>query len=218
MSELNFDRLLKTKVNLKEYIDNILKNIFDIHDIPVPVRHLFHLLETCGLRNGFDKTVIESWKINSYFIKYWSKILSQPEVLYDLNESSEPHIQTNMNVIVLAFIDIFSPPQTLGKKSPTLKLLFYKDCYEYRKSKVTFFKSGATVAGVKSADLTSELGKLPYLIDTIPFNRRSMLYKLFLVIDNYDDKIIKDLDETDETRRLKLSDKLDEVFETMRNT
>ncbi|KAK6176902.1 hypothetical protein SNE40_015113 [Patella caerulea] len=218
LPELSFNRLLQTKVNLKNYIDDVIEHTLDLDDIPIPVRHLFSILEKSGSKECQDSTTIESWKIQSYAMRFWAKLLLRPELLFDLNKESQKYVQPNLNVIQLAYIDSFSPPQSLDKNSPSYKLMFFKDCVEYRDTVQSFFQSKRICEQVSSRELSAELASLPTMAASIPINRQSVLYQIYSVIDSYIGQIITDLDEMNETSRLQLSTKLDNVFETMRNS
>ncbi|XP_050413754.1 plexin-A4 isoform X2 [Patella vulgata] len=218
LAELNLNRLLQTKFNLKKYIDDVIEHILNLDDVPIPVRHLFSILEKAGAQENQDSTTIGSWKIQSYAIRFWTRLLSQPELLFDLNKESEKYVQPNLNVIQLAYIDSFSPPQRLDKNSPSHKLLFYKDCADYRESIQSFLKSKRNCEPVSNTELSAELTKLPTVAASIPINRQSVLYQIYSVIDSYMGQIVTDLDKRKESSRLELSEKLHKVFETMRNS
>ncbi|KAK6176904.1 hypothetical protein SNE40_015114 [Patella caerulea] len=217
LAELNFNRLLQTKVNLKKYIDDVIEHILSTDDVPIPVRHLFSILEKAGSQENQDSTTIGLWKKQSYAIRFWTRLLSQPELLFDLNKESEKYVQPNLKIILLAYIDSFSPPQSLDKNSPSHKLLFYKDCADYRESIESFCKSKRNCE-VSHTELSAELTKLPTVAASIPINRQTVLYQIYSVIDSYIGEITTDLDQMTESSRLKLSKKLEKVFETMRNS
>lgn len=71
------------------------------------------------------------WKTNALILRFWMQLIHNPDCLFDVQR--QQCLDASLTVIGQTLIDAFSRSEhTLGKESPSSKLLFAKDIARYR--------------------------------------------------------------------------------------
>ncbi|XP_067683732.1 plexin-A1-like [Haliotis asinina] len=212
LPEAHLHKLLQTKMNVKKFVDDVIDSALDKKDIPVSVKYLFSILEGLAQRHDVDQDTLLSWKNNSYPVRFWGRMLSRPNIVFDIH--TPEYLQPSLDIVASTFIDSFTAPQTLSKNSSPHKLLFFKDLEEYRGVVKSFHRGVSSSPVVDERDMAKEMHRLTYM-QNFSLNKISVFYELFLVLDKFKDEIISDLEDNKDTSRLKLSEKLEHVLEHM---
>ncbi|XP_046336291.2 plexin-A1-like [Haliotis rufescens] len=212
LPEAHLHKLLQAKINVKKFVDDVIDSALDKKDVPLCVKYLFCVLEGLALRHDVDQDTLVSWKNNSYPVRFWGRLLSRPNIVFDID--TPEYLQPSLDIVASTFIDSFTPPQMLSKNSSPHKLLFFKDLDDYRAVVKSFHRGVSSAPAVDERDMAKEMHKLTYM-QSFNLNKIAVFYELFLVIAKFKDEVLSDLEENKDTSRLKLSEKLEHVLELM---
>ncbi|XP_071081824.1 plexin-A1-like isoform X2 [Haliotis cracherodii] len=212
LPEAHLHKLLQAKINVKKFVDDVIDSTLDKKDVPLCVKYLFCVLEGLALRHDVDQDTLLSWKNNSYPVRFWGRLLSRPNIVFDID--TPEYLQPSLDIVASTFIDSFTPPQMLSKNSSPHKLLFFKDLEDYRAVVKSFHRGVSSAPAVDERDMAKEMHKLTYM-QSFNLNKIAVFYELFLVIAKFKDEVLSDLEENKDTSRLKLSEKLEHVLELM---
>ena len=164
------------------------------------------------MHSVFDNAVLQAWKSECYGTRVWASLISKPQILFDVDVPS--HVEPCMDVLRQVFIDSFTlGTQHVSKESSTQKLLFYKDVVEYRKSVKTFFRNVEMVSDQEFWRAMDDMSTVQ--TKEMRFNRQATLHQLISFISRYEEEIIEDFAENDETKNFEFGKQLEEIINLM---
>lgn len=76
--------------------------------------------------------MVHAWKSNALPLRFWVNLIKNPHFVFDIQKPTK--IEGCLSVVAQTLMDACSTQDhQLTKDSPSSKLLFAKDIYEYRK-------------------------------------------------------------------------------------
>uniref|UniRef100_A0A915BHS0 Sema domain-containing protein n=3 Tax=Parascaris univalens TaxID=6257 RepID=A0A915BHS0_PARUN len=140
--EVFLTRLLTSKGTVQKFVDDFIDSVLFTtqNDFPVVLKYVFELFDEIATRNNFtDTAVIRAWKTNAWILRFWVNVISNVDFLLDVQRT--PAVDASLAVVAQTLVDAFSISRpTLGKESPSSKLLFAKDIERYRSTVGVFFR------------------------------------------------------------------------------
>ncbi|WAR26190.1 PLXB2-like protein [Mya arenaria] len=140
-------------------------------------------------------------------------LIKTPSILFDINVPS--YVSESLDVISQVFIESFSrTEQTVSMESPTQKLIFRNELSKFRSNVQEFYRN-VQVNVQKPDELGQYLTHINRSQQETTFNKNAALYRLYDQIKPYTDEILDDMSICQETSRLQLNKKLNDIFSMM---
>ncbi|VDP12468.1 unnamed protein product [Onchocerca flexuosa] len=128
-------KLLTMKGTLQKFIQNLLEVIFSSSSpnsaIPC-VKYMFDFMDDQARNHGIEENeVVHAWKSNSLPLRFWVNLIKNPHFVFDIQKPTK--LEGCLSVVAQTLMDACSTQEhQLTKDSPSSKLLFAKDIYQYR--------------------------------------------------------------------------------------
>ncbi|XP_069485901.1 plexin-C1 isoform X2 [Ambystoma mexicanum] len=195
VKEMYLTKLLATKVAIDSAVETLFKSIWTVtgNKVPVAIKFFFDFLDAqYDNKKINDPDVPHIWKTNSLPLRFWVNILKNPQFVFDIKKT--PHIDGCLSVIAQAFIDSFSlSEQSLGKESPTNKLLYAKDMARYKRQVEEYYKNVQDAPSLSPAEMEAFLAKESKKHEN-EFKENAALLELYKYITSYYDEISRVLE------------------------
>uniref|UniRef100_A0A914CJF6 Sema domain-containing protein n=1 Tax=Acrobeloides nanus TaxID=290746 RepID=A0A914CJF6_9BILA len=142
--EVYLTRLLTCKGTIQKFVDDFFNSVtFNYsgeNNIPLVLKYVMDFLDQEAERHNItDPDIIQAWKTNVIILRFWMQLVHNPDCLFDVQR--QPCLDASLTVIGQTLIDAFSRSEyTLGKESPSSKLLFVKDIARYRPVAAEMFR------------------------------------------------------------------------------
>ncbi|VDN05642.1 unnamed protein product [Thelazia callipaeda] len=135
VTEIYLTRLLTMKGTLQKFIQNLLEIIFSTasSNSAIPcVKYMFDFMDDQAREHGIeDDEVVHAWKSNSLPLRFWVNLIKNPHFVFDIQKPTK--LEGCLSVVAQTLMDACSTQDhQLTKDSPSSKLLFAKDIYQYR--------------------------------------------------------------------------------------
>ncbi|XP_052781269.1 plexin-B2-like [Mya arenaria] len=213
IDELYLNRLITTKLSLVKYMDDLFGLILDSSKCSPPVKFLYDFFDRLAEKQKIDSDTLHAWKSHSYSIRIWAMLIKTPSILFDINVPS--YVSESLDVISQVFIESFSrTEQTVSMESPTQKLIFRNELSKFRSNVQEFYRN-VQVNVQKPDELGQYLTHINRSQQETTFNKNAALYRLYDQIKPYTDEILDDMSICQETSRLQLNKKLNDIFSMM---
>ncbi|KAG7456306.1 hypothetical protein MATL_G00250450 [Megalops atlanticus] len=203
LKEVCLTKLMPTKVAIHSFVENLFRTIWGTANSRVPpaVKYFFDFLDTQAENKKITNPhVLHIWKNNSLPLRFWVKILKNPQFVFDMEMT--PHLDSCLSVIAQAFMDSFSLAEhQLGKDAPISKLLYAKDILQYKQEVKAYYKQVRDmpcIAFLEFKDFLQEKSK----IHENEFNESAALREIYKYMQRYFTEIQEKLQQNGASRRL----------------
>ena len=193
--EIFLTRLLSTKGTLKKFIDDFFLSTMTMgNKCPCGIKWLFDLFDECGIDvdvRGSD-FLSRAWKANSLFGQYWTSLVRNPDILYDVErtQAADQNLGIIGQVLTTSCTEYDVP---ISRDTPSYKLLFAKEIKEHNSQLNSFFDDVKNLPCVSDHDFHMYLTQVSQRYENL-FNREAALNELHIYIAQYYDVILHELD------------------------
>ena len=215
VSEIYLTRLLATKGTLQKFVDDLFERIWSSNtNIPLAVKYMFDFLDDQAMMHGIqDNETVHTWKSNSLPLRFWVNVIKNPNFVFDINKSNI--VDSCLSVIAQTFMDACSTQAlSLGKDSPSSKLLYAKDIPIYKDWVERYYHDISVMPCVSDQDMNAMLAEESRQ-HAHEFNTNVALLELYSYAVKYNDQLMLTLEEDEFSRKNKLAFKLDQVHNVM---
>ncbi|MCP9265926.1 hypothetical protein DINM_021348 [Dirofilaria immitis] len=96
------------------------------------VKYMFDFMDDQAREHGIEENeVVHAWKSNSLPLRFWVNLIKNPHFVFDIQKPTK--LEGCLSVVAQTLMDACSTQEhQLTKDSPSSKLLFAKDIYQYR--------------------------------------------------------------------------------------
>ncbi|XP_072025087.1 plexin-A2-like [Amphiura filiformis] len=212
--EVTFPRLLSTKGIVQEYMDRMFAAILNTEDVPIGVKYIFDTFDGLAKRHDIeDEGVLHKWKSNILPLRFWQKIITNPQYIFDINQPRS--VEASLSVISQAFYDAFRVNnEQITKDAPYRRLLYNREIPKYRDMVKGYYSSVSQMQRITKSTLDKDLRDICIKFTGL-FSRISTLIELHKFLVKYRSKLLEVL-ETDEIyAESGLSEKLAQVLDAM---
>ncbi|CAC5406684.1 PLXNA [Mytilus coruscus] len=188
-SEIDLTRLLATKGILKQYVDDFIKTVLTASPNMLPViKYLFDFLDDAAKQHNItDPEVAYTWKCNSLLLRFWVKIIKNPDFVFDIHKTNI--VDSCMSVVAQCFMDSCSTSdQNVSKNSPSNKSLFAKDIPVFKISVSKYFEDIQRMPALSDQDLNAHLAEVSRM-STNYFTKDNALFELYSYVQKYSNEI-----------------------------
>ncbi|XP_078728582.1 plexin-D1 [Lampetra fluviatilis] len=216
LPEVYLTRLLSTKGTLQKFVTDLFRAIltYPTEQPPMAIKFFFDFLEEQAESRGIvDPETVHIWKTNSLPLRFWVNILKNPQFVFDLEKTT--HMDACLSVIAQAFIDACSLSSlTLGKDSPTNKLLYAKEIPEYKSLVFEYYKDIQQLPMLSEQEMNSYMAE-ESMRYTNEFNTNYAMSEIYKYAKRYRHEIVDSLEENLTTRKMQLAHKFEQVIVLM---
>uniref|UniRef100_A0A0N5AQC5 Sema domain-containing protein n=1 Tax=Syphacia muris TaxID=451379 RepID=A0A0N5AQC5_9BILA len=217
VTEIYLTRLLTMKGTLQKFIQDLLYAIFStgVHgsskEPPICVRYMFDFLDEQAREHGIDdEKVVHAWKSNSLPLRFWVNLIKNPHFAFDIQKPTK--VEGCLSVVAQTLMDACSTQEhQLTKDSPSSKLLFAKDIYQYREWVDSYYKRIRSLPTVSDQEMSAFLAEQSRNNMRNKFYVFSALYELYEQFDQNKELILEAL----ERSPIALSQRLPGTFREM---
>lgn len=220
VTEIYLTRLLTMKGTLQKFIQELLLVIFPNvkHNLPSTfpccIKYMFDFMDDQAREHGIDDDeVVHAWKSNSLPLRFWVNLIKNPHFVFDIQKPSK--IEGCLSVVAQTLMDACSTQdQQLTKDSPSSKLLFAKDIYQYREWVDRYYAEIRAMPSISDQDMNAFLAEESRSHSRDKFHIFSALNELYKYLEQYKDSVREEL----EMNQFAVNQKLPQKFQEMLNT
>uniref|UniRef100_A0A915PJ57 Sema domain-containing protein n=1 Tax=Setaria digitata TaxID=48799 RepID=A0A915PJ57_9BILA len=216
-SELKETKLLTMKGTLQKFIQNLLEVIFSTaapnSSIPC-VKYMFDFMDDQAREHGIEENeVVHAWKSNSLPLRFWVNLIKNPHFVFDIQKPTK--LEGCLSVVAQTLMDACSTQEhQLTKDSPSSKLLFAKDIYQYRDWVDRYYAEIRQMPSITDQDMNALLAEESRSHSRDRFHIFSALNELYKYLEQYKESLREELD----MNQCAVSQKLPQKFQDMLNT
>ncbi|GMT23527.1 hypothetical protein PFISCL1PPCAC_14824 [Pristionchus fissidentatus] len=217
VTEIYLTRLLMMKGTLQKFINDLLESIFSSSrhaTLPACVKYMFDFMDSQALEHGItDPEVTHAWKSNALPLRFWVNLIKNPHFVFDVPKPTK--IEGCLSVIAQTLMDACSTQDhQLTKDSPSSKLLFAKDMFQYREWVDSYYTE---IAKMKPID-DNEMGKM---LNEESKTRRgqlqvfSALHEIYKYVEQHKDALLESLEHCEHAQTYQLPARLQDMMALM---
>ncbi|CAB3406196.1 unnamed protein product [Caenorhabditis bovis] len=216
VTEIYLTRLLMMKGTLQKFINELLESIFSTRTSPLPaaIKYMFDFMDEQALVHGItDPEVVHAWKSNALPLRFWVNLIKNPHFLFDIQKPTK--IEGCLSVVAQTLMDACSTQDhQLTKDSPSSKLLFAKDMYQFREWVDSYYTEisrmppigDQEMGNILSAESRQHCGE---------FHVFSALNELYKYLDQYKESIMDALEANEHAQASRLPGRLQDLLALM---
>lgn len=214
VTEIYLTRLLMMKGTLAKFITSLLESIFSSRNVPPCIKYMFDFMDEQAREHGInDPEVVHAWKSNALPLRFWVNLIKNPHFLFDIQKPTK--IEGCLSVVAQTLMDACSTQDhQLTKDSPSSKLLFAKDMYQYRDLVDSYYTEISMTPriddGTMGANLSAESRQ-----HNGEFHVFSALNELYKYLDQYKESIIDALESNEHAQASRLPGRLQDLLALM---
>ncbi|MFH4977135.1 hypothetical protein AB6A40_003844 [Gnathostoma spinigerum] len=219
VTEIYLTRLLTMKGTLQKFIQDLLEVIFSTSgrncSLPLCVKYMFDFMDEQAQQQGIDdQEVVHAWKSNSLPLRFWVNLIKNPHFVFDIPKPTK--VEGCLSVVAQTLMDACSTQdQQLTKDSPSSKLLFAKDIYQYRDWVDSYYAEIKEMPAVSDQDMNALLAEESRAHSRDRFQVFSALNELYKYVEQYREPIREELEMNEYAVNQKLPQKFQEMLNTM---
>ncbi|CAD6194251.1 unnamed protein product [Caenorhabditis auriculariae] len=216
VTEIYLTRLLMMKGTLQKFINDLLESIFSTRSSPLPasIKYMFDFMDAQALEHGItDPEVVHAWKSNALPLRFWVNLIKNPHFLFDISKPTK--VEGCLSVVAQTLMDACSTQDhQLTKDSPSSKLLFAKDMYQYRDWVDSYYTEISRVPPISDAEMGDLLSK-ESSARRKEFQVFSALNELYKYLDQYKESIMDALESNEHAQASRLPGRLQDMLALM---
>ncbi|CAJ0568999.1 unnamed protein product, partial [Mesorhabditis spiculigera] len=218
VSEIYLTRLLMMKGTLQKFINDLLEAIFstggNAGGLPYCIKYMFDFMDDQAQENGItDPEVVHAWKSNALPLRFWVNLIKNPHFLFDIPKPTK--VEGCLSVVAQTLMDACSTQDhQLTKDSPSSKLLFAKDIYQYRDLVDTYYTDIQRMGPIPDAEMQDILAEESRQHKG-QFHVFSALNELYKYLDQYRDGLIEALEHSEAAQAARLPARLQDMLAMM---
>uniref|UniRef100_A0A0X3PFT0 Sema domain-containing protein n=1 Tax=Schistocephalus solidus TaxID=70667 RepID=A0A0X3PFT0_SCHSO len=129
--EVLLNRLLKTRMSVLQYMDNVVELIFGVQSSgpPACIKFLFDFLDKQAVHLRIrDPDIVHAWKSNCLHLRFWNQVLTNLDYIFDIPLARNTALESSFLSFSQAITYACSPVlDKVTKDSPFNKVLFAAD-------------------------------------------------------------------------------------------
>ncbi|CAI4229576.1 unnamed protein product [Auanema sp. JU1783] len=217
VTEIYLTRLLMMKGTLQKFINDLLEAIFSTSrssPLPAAIKYMFDFMDEQALEHGIsDPEVVHAWKSNALPLRFWVNLIKNPHFVFDIQKPTK--VEGCLSVVAQTLMDACSTQDhQLTKDSPSSKLLFAKDMYQYRDWVDSYYTEISRMQPISDQDMSNLLLE-ESRNHRGQFHVYSALNELYKYLDQYKDSIMEALEQNDHAQASRLPGRLQEMLNVM---
>ncbi|WKY07930.1 hypothetical protein Q1695_007433 [Nippostrongylus brasiliensis] len=218
VTEIYLTRLLMMKGTLQKFINDLLESIFSTASrsapLPAAIKYMFDFMDEQALEHGItDAEVVHAWKSNALPLRFWVNLIKNPHFVFDIQKPTK--VEGCLSVVAQTLMDACSTQDhQLTKDSPSSKLLFAKDMYQYRDWVDSYYSDIARLPSISDQDMASLLNE-ESRVHRGQFHVFSALNELYKYLDQYKDPIMDALEHNEHAQASRLPGRLQDMLALM---
>ncbi|KAL3982306.1 Plexin cytoplasmic RasGAP domain family protein [Acanthocheilonema viteae] len=217
VTEIYLTRLLTMKGTLQKFIQNLLEVIFStvVPNSAIPcVKYMFDFMDDQAREHGIEENeVVHAWKSNSLPLRFWVNLIKNPHFIFDIQKPTK--LEGCLSVVAQTLMDACSTQEhQLTKDSPSSKLLFAKDMYQYRDWVDRYYAEIRQMPPITDQDMNALLAEESRSHSRDRFHIFSALNELYKYLEQYKESLREELD----MNQFAVNQKLPQKFQDMLNT
>ncbi|KIH66538.1 plexin cytoplasmic region [Ancylostoma duodenale] len=218
VTEIYLTRLLMMKGTLQKFINDLLEAIFSTSSrsapLPAAIKYMFDFMDEQALEHGItDAEVVHAWKSNALPLRFWVNLIKNPHFVFDIQKPTK--VEGCLSVVAQTLMDACSTQDhQLTKDSPSSKLLFAKDMYQYRDWVDSYYSDIARLAPISDQDMASLLNE-ESRVHRGQFHVFSALNELYKYLDQYKEPIMDALEHNEHAQASRLPGRLQDMLALM---
>ncbi|UMM30896.1 hypothetical protein L5515_012592 [Caenorhabditis briggsae] len=214
VTEIYLTRLLMMKGTLAKFITSLLENIFSAANVPPCIKYMFDFMDEQAREHGImDPEVVHAWKSNALPLRFWVNLIKNPHFLFDIQKPTK--IEGCLSVVAQTLMDACSTQDhQLTKDSPSSKLLFAKDMYQYRDLVDSYYTEISMAPRIDDATMGANLSAESRQHNG-EFHVFSALNELYKYLDQYKESIIDALEANEHAQASRLPGRLQDLLALM---
>ncbi|KJH51742.1 plexin cytoplasmic region [Dictyocaulus viviparus] len=218
VTEIYLTRLLMMKGTLQKFINDLLETIFSTTPrsapLPAAIKYMFDFMDEQALEHGImDTEVVHAWKSNALPLRFWVNLIKNPHFVFDIQKPTK--VEGCLSVVAQTLMDACSTQDhQLTKDSPSSKLLFAKDMYQYRDWVDSYYSDIARLPPISDQDMAALLNE-ESRVHRGQFHVFSALNELYKYLDQYKDPIMDALEHNDHAEASRLPGRLQDMLALM---
>ncbi|KAK6025971.1 plexin cytoplasmic region [Ostertagia ostertagi] len=227
VTEIYLTRLLMMKGTLQKFINDLLESIFSTASrsapLPAAIKYMFDFMDEQALEHGItDAEVVHAWKSNALPLRFWVNLIKNPHFVFDIQKPTK--VEGCLSVVAQTLMDACSTQDhQLTKDSPSSKLLFAKDMYQYRDWVDRFVENDhfVTISTYSNCRFPRFHQTWPALLNEESrvhrgqFHVFSALNELYKYLDQYKDPIMDALEHNEHAQASRLPGRLQDMLALM---
>ncbi|VDN56450.1 unnamed protein product [Dracunculus medinensis] len=219
VTEIYLTRLLTMKGTLQKFIQDLLEVIFSTSGLnglfPACIKYMFDFMDDQAREHGIDDDeVVHAWKSNSLPLRFWVNLIKNPHFVFDIQKPTK--LEGCLSVIAQTLMDACSTQDhQLTKDSPSSKLLFAKDIYQYRDWVDNYYSEIREMPPINEQDMNALLAEESRCHARDRFHIFSALNELYKYLEQYKEQLREELDSNQYAINQKLPQKFQEMLNTM---
>ncbi|KAF8370327.1 plx-1 [Pristionchus pacificus] len=223
VTEIYLTRLLMMKGTLQKFINDLLESIFSSSrhaTLPACVKYMFDFMDSQALEHGItDPEVTHAWKSNALPLRFWVNLIKNPHFVFDVPKPTK--IEGCLSVVAQTLMDACSTQDhQLTKDSPSSKLLFAKDMFQYRESVDSYYTEVAKLPTIEENEMAKMLneesktrkGQLQVIGCDKVFSSLNEIYKY---LEQHKDSIMEALEHSEHAQSYQLPARLQDMMALM---
>ncbi|XP_014819489.1 PREDICTED: plexin-B2 [Calidris pugnax] len=217
ITEIYLTRLLSVKGTLQQFVDNFFHSVLNSnHVVPPAVKYFFDFLDEQAEKHDIkDEDTIHIWKTNSLPLRFWVNILKNPHFIFDVQVHEV--VDASLSVIAQTFMDACTRTEhKLSRDSPSNKLLYAKEIFNYKKMVEDYYKGIRQMVPVSDQDMNTHLAEISRA-HTDSLNTLVALHQLYQYTNKYYDEIINALEEDPAAQKMQLAFRLQQIAAALEN-
>ncbi|PIO63879.1 plexin cytoplasmic region, partial [Teladorsagia circumcincta] len=218
VTEIYLTRLLMMKGTLQKFINDLLESIFSTASrsapLPAAIKYMFDFMDEQALEHGItDAEVVHAWKSNALPLRFWVNLIKNPHFVFDIQKPTK--VEGCLSVVAQTLMDACSTQDhQLTKDSPSSKLLFAKDMYQYRDWVDSYYSDIARLPPISDQDMAALLNE-ESRVHRGQFHVFSALNELYKYLDQYKDPIMDALEHNEHAQASRLPGRLQDMLALM---
>ncbi|CDH93357.1 Sema domain-containing protein [Caenorhabditis elegans] len=214
VTEIYLTRLLMMKGTLAKFITSLLESIFSSSTVPPCIKYMFDFMDEQAREHGInDPEVVHAWKSNALPLRFWVNLIKNPHFLFDIQKPTK--IEGCLSVVAQTLMDACSTQDhQLTKDSPSSKLLFAKDMYQYRDLVDSYYTEISMTPRIDDATMGANLSAESRQHNG-EFHVFSALNELYKYLDQYKESIIDALESNEHAQASRLPGRLQDLLALM---
>ncbi|CAJ0936168.1 unnamed protein product, partial [Mesorhabditis belari] len=218
VTEIYLTRLLMMKGTLQKFINDLLEAIFSTGGrtggLPTCIKYMFDFMDDQAQENGItDPEVVHAWKSNALPLRFWVNLIKNPHFLFDIPKPTK--VEGCLSVVAQTLMDACSTQDhQLTKDSPSSKLLFAKDMYQYREQVDSYYNEIQRMDPLSDQEMQSLLAEESRQHKG-KFYVFSALNELYKYLDQYRDGLLEALEHNEQAQAARLPARLQDMLAMM---